>query len=173
MIATPSQTVGPYFALGLGSRTSDELVEPGTPGAIGIVGRVLDGAGQPVPDAMVEVWQADTSGEHVEGFGWGRSVCDEQGRFSFVTVKPGAVEDVAVGRQAPHLNLLVFARGLLKPTRTRLYFPDEDAANEIDPVLFALPDDRARATLLAEPEGEGLRFDIRLQGDAQTVFFAL
>lgn len=158
---TPSQTVGPYFSLGLLDPPANELV----PGAIRITGRVLDGAGEPVPDAMVELWQADEEGRYRTDFGWGRSGCDTEGRYSFVTCKPGRVEG-----QAPHLTVMVFARGLLKPVLTRMYFPDENDANTGDPVLSAVDDP---STLVARATDDGLEFDIRLQGDGETVFFAV
>jgi protocatechuate 3,4-dioxygenase alpha subunit len=158
---TPSQTVGPYFSLGLLDRAARELV----PGGIRITGRVLDGAGEPVPDALVEIWQADEEGRYRPDFGWGRSGCDEEGRFAFVTAKPGPVDG-----QAPHLTVLVFARGLLKPVLTRMYFPDEQSANADDPVLAALDDG---SSLVARSTDDGLEFDIRLQGEAETVFFAV
>jgi protocatechuate 3,4-dioxygenase alpha subunit len=160
-MTTPSQTVGPYFALGLLDRRANDLVPEG----IRITGRVLDGAGEPVPDAMVEIWQADEDGRYRPEFGWGRSGCDAEGGFSFVTRKPGRVQG-----QAPHLSVLVFARGLLKPVRTRMYFPDEEAANTTDPVLSAVDDAR---TLIAHSTEDGLEFDIHLQGEDETVFFAL
>jgi protocatechuate 3,4-dioxygenase, alpha subunit len=169
---TPSQTVGPFFSIGLGVRPQNELVEASTSDAVRLSGSVLDGAGAGVADAMVEIWQADRDGGYRDGFGWGRCGTDGSGRFSFVTVKPGAVADPAGWRQAPHLTVLVFARGLLKPVLTRMYFPDEQPANDADPVLSALGDE-ARATLVAEPDGDALTFDIRLQGDRQTTFFAL
>ncbi len=159
---TPSQTVGPFFSFGLCERPCHEIA-PG--GDVVFSGRVLDGAGDAVPDAMVEVWQADADGRYREDFGWGRCGTDGDGRFAFTTVKPGPVEG-----QAPHLELLVFARGLLKPVLTRIYFPGDD--HEADPVLGALPDED-RATLVARPEGGALRFDVRLQGPGQTTFFAL
>ena len=163
-LATPSQTVGPFFHLGLCRRPSDVVAEGGD---VRIEGRVLDGAGEPVPDALVEIWQAGADGVYRDGFGWGRCPTDADGRYSFTTVKPGPVEG-----QAPHVVVLVFARGLLKPCLTRLYFPDEPA-NEADTVLSAL-DERDRATLVAADEGGGrFRFDVRLQGDAQTAFFAV
>jgi protocatechuate 3,4-dioxygenase, alpha subunit len=158
---TPSQTVGPYFSLGLLDRPANELV----PGGIRISGRVLDGAGEPVPDALVEIWQADEDGRYRRDFGWARSGCDSEGRYSFVTSKPGAVDG-----QAPHLTVMVFARGLLKPVLTRMYFPDEQPANADDPVLAAVED---RSTLVARSRSDGLEFDIRLQGEAETVFFAV
>ena len=158
---TPSQTVGPYFSLGLLDPPANELV----PGGIRITGRVLDGAGEPVPDAVVEIWQADEEGRYRPDFGWGRSGCDQEGRYAFVTGKPGSVDG-----QAPHLTVLVFARGLLKPVLTRMYFPDEQEANAGDPVLAALDDG---SSLVARPTADGLAFDIRLQGEDETVFFAV
>jgi protocatechuate 3,4-dioxygenase, alpha subunit len=164
---TPSQTVGPFFAIGLSDRKLDQVVPDGTADAIRIEGRVLDGAGEPVADAMVEVWQADAAGEYSGDFGWGRSGTDDEGRFGFLTVKPGPA-----ARQAPHLVVLVFARGLLKPVLTRMYFPDEAEANARDPVLETVPAEE-RSTLVAAADGDVLRFDLRLQGDDQTAFFDL
>jgi len=162
--ATPSQTVGPFFAFGLCVRPHHELVHPGRADALRIEGRVLDGAGEPVFDAMVEIWQADAEGGHREGFGWGRSGTDADGRYGFVTVKPG-------GDGAPFVTMLVFARGLLKPVMTRIYFPDEPA-NDSDPLLAALSE-AERAGLTAVAENGGMRFDVHLQGDRQTTFLAL
>ena len=167
---TPSQTVGPYFALGLFAQTAHELVTAGSSGAIRVSGRVLDGAAEPVPDAIVEVWQADEAGRYRTDFGWGRSGCDADGRFSFITVKPGRVANGSGEWQAPHLMVMVFARGLLKPVLTRMYFPDEEEANAQDPVLSAVDDG---SSLVARPTGDGLAFDVRLQGEGETVFFAV
>jgi protocatechuate 3,4-dioxygenase alpha subunit len=164
---TPSQTVGPFFSLGLCAVPVNELVEAQRAGAVRIAGRVLDGAGEAVPDALVEIWQADEDGEYRADFGWGRCGTDEEGRYSFTTVKPGSA-----GGQAPHLSMLVFARGLLKAVCTRMYFPDEEEANDRDPVLRCVPESE-RATLVAAQDGEALRFDIQLQGSDQTAFFAL
>jgi protocatechuate 3,4-dioxygenase, alpha subunit len=135
------------------------------PDGIRVTGRVLDGAGEPVPDAMVEVWQADEEGRYRPDFGWGRSGCDHNGRYSFFTCKPGRVEG-----QAPHLTLMVFARGLLKPVLTRMYFPDEEEANGEDRVLAGVDD---AATLVARDTGGDFEFDIYLQGERETVFFAV
>ena len=158
---TPSQTVGPYFSLGLLERAGNMLV----PDGITLTGRVFDGAGEPVPDALVELWQADEEGRYRPDFGWARSGCDEDGRYSFRTLKPGRVED-----QAPHLSLMVFARGLLKPVLTRMYFPDEHEANAEDRVLAGVEDP---STLIARAAGGGLEFDIHLQGERETTFFAV
>ena len=159
---TPSQTIGPFFAIG--------LCEPGREGVVvdgseRIEGRVLDGAGEPVADAMVEIWHADEAGAYRERYGWARCGTDGEGRFAFRTTKPGPA-----GRQAPHVELLVFARGLLKPVLTRLYFPED--AHDADPVLSSLSA-AERATLVAERDGDVLRFDVRLQGERQTVFFTV
>jgi protocatechuate 3,4-dioxygenase, alpha subunit len=134
-------------------------------GGIRVTGRVLDGAGEPVPDAVVEVWQADEKGRYRPDFGWGRSGCDQAGRYSFLTCKPGRVED-----QAPHLTMMVFARGLLKPVLTRMYFPEEEEANGEDRVLAGVDDP---STLVARDAGGDLEFDICLQGERETVFFAV
>jgi protocatechuate 3,4-dioxygenase alpha subunit len=156
LVPTPSQTVGPFFTIGLCRGPQNEVV-PG--GSVRIVGRVLDGQGGPVPDAVVELWQPGRDGTR-----WGRCGTDPDGRFAFVTEKPET-------EGAPYVAVAVFARGLLKQVATRLYFPDEPA-NEDDPVLAAL-DPTRRETLVARAEDGTLRFDIRLQGDGETVFFAL
>jgi protocatechuate 3,4-dioxygenase alpha subunit len=167
---TPSQTVGPFFEFGLVTKT--ELVEPGTPGAIRIEGQVLDGAGEPVPDGLIEIWGADVEGHYEGNSGWGRCQTEPDGGYAFTTVKPGTVQEPDGTVQAPHVTVLCFARGLLKPVLTRLYFPDEAGANAADPLLGAIEDDAERATLVATATGpSAYRFDIRLQGDAQTVFF--
>jgi protocatechuate 3,4-dioxygenase alpha subunit len=177
-VPTPSQTVGPYLSLGVAPLERSEVVPAGTPGACTISGRVLDGAGAPVPDAVVELWQADPEGRvggapAPDGTApwFGRSLTGADGRFRFVTVKPGAVPLSSGEPQAPHVELLVFARGLLRHVRTRVYFPDETDANAADPVLSRVPGDR-RHTLVATPDADGLRFDVALQGRDETVFFA-
>ena len=163
--STPSQTVGPYFTLGLFASQAYELVEPTSAGAVQVTGRVLDGAGDPVPDAMVEIWQADEDGRYRGDFGWGRSGCDAEGRFSLTIVKPGRISE-----DAPHLVMMVFARGMLKPVLTRMYFPDEEEANAVDSVLSRLEDG---SSLVARPVEGGYEFDVHLQGDDETVFFAV
>jgi protocatechuate 3,4-dioxygenase alpha subunit len=189
---TPSQTVGPFFAYGLtpqqygypmASIASGALAEGETDGErIRIEGRVFDGAGQPVSDAMIEIWQADAHGRYAhpadprgsntgfKGFGRVGTGTDPQSRFVFDTVKPGRVD----AHQAPHVNVIVFMRGMLLHTFTRLYFSDEADANAADPVLASVPADR-RGTLIAHREqGQGTpvyRFDIHMQGDKETVFF--
>lgn len=178
---TPSQTVGPFFSIGLPWADGPNVVDEGTPDAIWLRGRVLDGRGNPVPDALVETWQADPSGrfEHpddprgsVEGFrGFGRCLVDAEGAYAILTRKPGAVPWVDGTTQAPHIDVSVFARGLLKRVVTRIYFSDEAAANIADPVLSAIVDPTAKDTLIGERTDDGYMFDIRLQGERETVFF--
>jgi protocatechuate 3,4-dioxygenase alpha subunit len=187
---TPSQTVGPFLAIGLPWPDGPQVVPPGTPGAIVISGRVLDGAGDAVPDALVETWQAapdgtfahpddPRAGNALTGFrGFGRCATDADGRWHVDTLRPGQVPAPGGGLQAPHLDVSVFARGLLDRLVTRIYLADEEAANAADPVLASIEDPVRRATLIAEPgEGPGqFRFDIQLQGRAgpaglETVFF--
>jgi protocatechuate 3,4-dioxygenase alpha subunit len=173
LVPTPSQTVGPFFWFGLCEHPCSELVAVDHADALQVSGTVFDGADEPVPDAMVELWQADEHGTYRGDFGWGRCGTDATGRFSFLTVKPGPVAAASGKRQAPHLVLLAFARGLLKPVLTRMYFPDEAEANAEDPVLTAIEGAGARETLIAAQAPDGLRFDIHLQGERQTTFFAL
>jgi protocatechuate 3,4-dioxygenase alpha subunit len=170
---TPSQTAGPYHSIGLlRDPVPTVLVDPDDLRAVRIHGRLLDGTGDGVTDGLVEIWQANEAGVHVGATGFGRSGTVDDGRFSFVTVTPGALAWPDGGLQAPHLLVGVFARGLLKRVVTRLYFPDEIEANDADPVLAGLSPAQ-RATLIAVPEDGGLRFDIRLQGPSQTTFFAV
>lgn len=183
--STPSQTVGPYFAIGLPWKGGTHAVRPGTEGAVAITGTVYDGAGDPVPDSLIETWQADPEGrfadlwEHggrsqFEGFrGFAR--CGGEGgdgSYEIVTVKPGPVPGPGGRVQAPHIDVSVFARGMLHRCVTRIYFPDEEQANAADPVLAMVPAGR-RDTLIATQAGESYRFDIRLQGHRETVFFDL
>jgi protocatechuate 3,4-dioxygenase alpha subunit len=161
---TPSQTVGPFFGVGLPFENGEQVVSPGSAGVIRIEGQVLDGNGEPVPDALLEIWQPGT--------GFGRTRTDAEGAFSFMTVKPGAVPAPDGRLQAPHLNLTVFARGLLRHLVTRIYFPDETEANAGDPVLNLVEPAR-RQTLIANNGSGVLHFDVRLQGERETVFFAI
>jgi protocatechuate 3,4-dioxygenase alpha subunit len=163
---TPAQTVGPFFAIGLPWEDGPTVVARDAEGAIALRGRVLDGAGDPVPDALVETWQADQEGRFGTGFrGFGRCPTGPEGEWEIVTLKPGCVDG-----QAPHVAVSVFARGLLHRVVTRIYFGDEAAANASDPLLSRL-DEARRATLIAEPEDGGYRFDVHLQGPDETVFF--
>ncbi len=174
---TPSQTVGPFFGFALPYAGGDRVAPPDGNGAVRVEGQVLDADGAPVSDALVEIWQADRRGVYGQardsGFtGFGRCRTDPEGLFHFVTVKPGPVPATGGGMQAPHLNVTVFARGLLRHLVTRMYFPDEAAANAADPVLN-LVDRERRSTLISHDEAGILRFDIHLQGSDETVFFAI
>jgi protocatechuate 3,4-dioxygenase alpha subunit len=177
--------VGPYFAIGLPWDIGPLAVSPAVPGAIRVGGRVYDGHGEPVPDHLLEFWQADPSGRfadmhdyggrsELEGFrGFARyGVEDGDGSFEIVTVKPGPVPGLGETIQAPHIDVSVFARGMLQRCVTRIYFADEPNANAVDPVLARVPEGR-RETLLAQPVEGGYRFDIHLQGPQETVFFAI
>jgi protocatechuate 3,4-dioxygenase alpha subunit len=198
---TPSQTVGPFFAYGLAPKgrcewdpnghyswketISDNLITPDATGTkIRIEGRVLDGDGMPINDAMIEIWQADAQGRyaHARGetprpnakfTGFGRSATDKNGIYSFDTIKPGVVPGPDGKAQAPHIVVCIFSRGMLRQIYARLYFSDEKA-NDADPILALVPSDR-RGTLIAHKQpGSGTalyRFDIRVQGDNETVFF--
>ncbi|HEY7825702.1 MAG TPA: protocatechuate 3,4-dioxygenase subunit alpha [Candidatus Acidoferrales bacterium] len=183
--ATGSQTVGPFFHLGLADFYRENLVSTGAPGEkISIRGRVLDADGEGVNDAMLEIWQADSQGNFHEtkesaekseaaGFwGFGRIATNSDGRFHFTTVKPGRVPGAGGAIQAPHIVVTIFMRGLLKQLTTRIYFPGEPA-NEEDAVLRLVPPAR-RATLIAaraaENSGE-LEWNVILQGAKETVFF--
>ena len=181
---TPSQTVGPFFGPSLIEAESEKLVRPDTRGdRITIEGRITDGDGAPVIDAMVEIWQANAEGryDHIEDdqeklldpafHGYGRAATDARGTFRFETIKPGAVLGTDGVLQAPHINVSIFARGLLKRLCTRIYFPD-DPLNETDLVLITIAPER-RATLIASrvPSSNVMRFDIIFQGANETVFF--
>jgi protocatechuate 3,4-dioxygenase alpha subunit len=178
--------VGPFLAIGLPWEDGPFVVPADTPGAVTITGRVLDGAGEPVPDALVETWQAAPDGrfghpddprgaEGRAGFrGFGRCPTGPEGWYRIVTLKPGPLPAPDGGVEAPHLDVSVFARGLLDRVVTRIYFPDEAEANAADPVLSSITDQARAATLIAraDPDAAGrLRFDIHLQGARETVFF--
>jgi protocatechuate 3,4-dioxygenase alpha subunit len=181
--ATASQTVGPFLHIGLEWLTRDQLAPLGVSGErVTVEGRVLDGDGQPVTDAFIEVWQANAQGKYAhpedwqekpvdpEFQGFGRVPTDNRGAFRFTTVKPGRVPNSGGGLQAPHLLIAVFMRGLLKQLVTRLYFPDEPS-NAADPVLSLVPAER-RPTLIARGRDSGvLEWDVVLQGQDETVFF--
>ena len=164
MSITPAQTVGPYFSIGLPWDDGPEVVPDGD---VWIRGVVLDGDREPIPDALIETWQADPSGVYgTEGFrGFGRAPTNERGEYAIRTVKPGSVGD-----QAPHIAVALFARGLLHWVMTRIYFPED--AHDGDPVLSGLSE-AERQTLIAVREEDGYRFDVRLQGPDETVFFDL
>jgi protocatechuate 3,4-dioxygenase alpha subunit len=200
---TPSQTVGPFFAYGLSPKgrchwdpdgtyswketVGDNLITPDAAGEkIHIEGRVLDGDGQPINDAMIEIWQADAQGRYASPAdtrarpnlkfkGFGRSATDKNGIYAFDTIKPGAVPGPSGKMQAPHVVVAVFSRGMLRQIYTRFYFSDE-SANASDPILALVPPER-RGTLIAHKQpGSGrpsYRFDIRVQGEDETVFFEI
>lgn len=182
---TPSQTVGPYFAIGLPWPEGPLAVARDAEGAVTISGRVYDGAGMPVPDCVIETWQPDPDGCFPDLHGYGEpcrrpgfrgfaryAAEDGDGSYEIVTLKPGAVPGPHGHRQAPHIAVSVFARGMLHRCVTRIYLGDEEAANAGDPVLARVPAHR-RWTLIAQPVPGGYRHDIRLQGTDETVFFAV
>jgi protocatechuate 3,4-dioxygenase alpha subunit len=198
-LLTPSQTVGPFFAIGLPWPDGPYVVPEGSPGAIVITGRVTDSAGEPVPDALVETWQAapdgsfahpddpregapaaagtgpagpDPAGPDPAFRGFARCPTGHGGEYRIVTLRPGPLPCGDGRTEAPHLDVSVFARGLLDRLVTRIYFPDEEPANAADPVLSSISERSRRDTLIAAPAGPGeFRFDVRLQGDGETVFF--
>lgn len=177
--STPSQTVGPYLHIGLTWDDGAYVVPAGTPGAVWIRGTVFDGAGEVITDALVETWQADGDGrfDHPDDprggatgkRGFGRSDTRDGG-FAVHTVVPGPVPGPCGEPQAPHLDVSVFARGLLHRTVTRIYFPEHTDAHAGDAVLASVPAER-RDTLIATRSDDGYRFDVRLQGNRETVFF--
>ena len=182
--STPSQTVGPFFSIGLDRLNRADLSQGASGERVTIQGRVLDGDGQPIPDAVLEIWQADPDGRyhHPEQagtpkdatpfFGFGRIPTDERGQFSFSTIKPGPVHGPDGKPQAPHLQISVFMRGLLKQLVTRVYFPEEPL-NDSDMVLQLVPELR-RQTLIAQrtgPQATTLEWNVCLQGEHETVFF--
>ena len=182
---TSSQTIGPYLHIGLTWLVIDNLAPQGVTGErVAVEGRIVDADGKPVDDAVVEIWQANAHGRYAHpedtqqkplepAFkGFGRVMTNSEGVFRFATIKPGRVPGAGGALQAPHLNVMIFMRGLLKHLTTRMYFPNEPA-NDEDSVLQRVPSER-RSTLVAAPvEGKSgaLRWDIALQGDGETVFF--
>ena len=181
-LQTPSQTVGPFFKPALIRPGQESMVTPKSRGErITIEGRVLDRDAAGVSDAMIELWQANADGRYdhpddsqeklidPDFHGFGRAATDERGCFRFYTIKPGSVPSPGNLLQAPHINVSIFARGLLKRLVTRIYFPDEPL-NAVDAVLNSVAAER-RSTLAARMENGVLRFDIVLQGENETVFF--
>ena len=184
LIATPSQTVGPFFSIGLDPLNVGDVAATGISGErVTIAGRVLDGEGIPVPDAVLEIWQANAHGKYAHPqdqqqtklesnfIGYGRVSTNDAGEFRFTTIKPGAVPGLNGKNQAPHLAVSVFMRGLLKRLVTRIYFPDE-TANAADLVLSLVPESR-RLTLIARrtAPADQLEWNVILQGANETVFF--
>ena len=184
-LTTPSQTVGPYFAIGLPWPTGPFAVAPDSPGSIKITGIVYDGAGEPILDSLLEIWGADGDGNFADLWGYGgpsrvagfrgfARFGEEggDGSFEFVTLKPGPIRLADGVVLAPHLDLNLFARGMLRHVVTRIYFADEPVANAADPILARVPAER-RDTLIATPTADGYALDIRVQGPGETVFFAV
>ena len=185
LVATSSQTVGPFFHFGLATDPRlGQMTGPATPGdRIRLRVRVIDGAGEPLPDALVELWQADAAGRYVDSpdhgdgdpgqafRGWGRLPTNASGECEFATIRPGATTAGDGRPQASHINVCLFARGMLRHIFTRLYFAG-DPMLPADPVLALVPESR-RATLVAHQSDGVWTFDIRLQGDRETVFFDL
>ncbi|HXF03310.1 MAG TPA: protocatechuate 3,4-dioxygenase subunit alpha [Arthrobacter sp.] len=177
LVATPGQTIGPFYGFALPYEKDSQLVHRAHTGSIRLHGVVTDGHGSPIPDSMLEIWQADEHGEISRETGslvrddhtftgFGRVAVDNVGHYTFTTVNPGATEQ----GKAPFISMVVFARGLLNRLFTRIYLPEDTEALANDPLLSSLPEER-RKTLIAEREPNGdLRFDIRLQGEDETVF---
>ena len=177
---TPGQTVGPFYGYALPFPGDNELVAPGHPDAVRLHGTVYDGAGNPVPDALLEIWQAGSDGQvaQVEGSlrrdgwtftGFGRTAVDDNGHYSFTTVQPGAIPGAGGERSAPFFAMTIFARGLLDALFTRAYLPYGNLAGET--LLASLSEER-RNTLICQSERSGYRFDVHLQGAQETVFLA-
>jgi protocatechuate 3,4-dioxygenase alpha subunit len=187
---TPAQTAGPYLLIGLSWDGGEFAAPADTPGAVEISGMLYDGAGVPVPDGLIETWQAGPDGRFhhpddprgvvppVSGVtGFGRSPTADGGRYRIITVRPGALPGPGGTTQAPHLDVSVFARGMLHRVVTRLYFPEDaglagPGGHAADPVLATVPAGR-RSTLIARKTEGGYAFDIRIQGEGETVFFDL
>jgi len=184
LVTTPSQTVGPFFSLGLEQLIVDTIAPENVPGErVTIRGRVLDGDGKPVPDALIEIWQADAAGRYAHPedtlskaaqnkfLGYGRVPTNENGEFRFVTVKPGRVPGPHGKLQAPHLAISIFMRGLLKRLVTRIYFPGE--ASNVEDFVLNLVEPARRETLIGRMsrDGKQLEWNVILQGEGETVFF--
>lgn len=179
---TPGQTVGPFYGYALPYEKDRELLAPGSPGSIRLQGTVYDGAGHPIPDAILEIWQPDSDGKVVhrtgslvrDGYtftGFGRSAVGNTGVYTFTTVNPGSTEPVpGKPAAAPFISVAVFARGLMNRLFTRVYLPENEEALAADPLLSSLDPER-RSTLIARRDADGgLTWDIRLQGEGETVF---
>ena len=179
LVPTPGQTIGPFYGYALPFEKGNELVNQAHPAAVRLHGVVYDGKGEVIPDSMLEIWQADENGTVVsadgslvrDGYtftGFGRVPVDNVGHYTFTTVNPGPTEE----GKAPFIMLTVFARGLLNRLFTRIYLPEDTEALANDPLLASLPEER-RKTLIATREADGsLRFDVRLQGEDETVFLS-
>lgn len=189
LVPTPGQTIGPFFGYASGYeqvhlpfRDGNHLINPGRPEAVRLTGVVYDGNGTPIPDAMLEIWQADENGDIPQESGslvrdgwtftgWGRATVDNEGRYTFSTVNPGPTEE----GKAPFIHLVVFARGLLNKLHTRIYLPEDTAALESDPLLSSLDETRRQTLIARRGEDGSLHFDVWLQAlednaDKETVF---
>jgi len=162
---TPAQTIGPFFHGALCRPDDGRLAEPDSAGAFELRGRVVDGAGAPVADALLELWQTDGRDS-----AFCRAATDSAGEWRVTARKRPAAALADGRRQAPHIAVSLFARGLLHRLVTRIYFPDEAAANARDPLLSSIADPKTRARLIAQPAEGGLRFDVFLQGERETPF---
>ncbi|MFH5879148.1 protocatechuate 3,4-dioxygenase subunit alpha [Arthrobacter sp. NA-172] len=174
---TPGQTVGPFYGYALPFNKDNELLAPGSAGSIRLQGTVYDGAGEPIPDAILEIWQPDSEGNVVQrtgslvrdGYtftGWGRAAVGNSGVFTFTTVNPGPTE---VGA-APFISVVVFARGLMNRLFTRVYLPENEESLAADPLLSSLDPERRRTLIARRDADGGLTWDLRLQGENETVF---
>lgn len=179
LVPTPGQTIGPFYGYALPFEKGGELVNRAHPAAVRLHGVVYDGNGEVIPDSMLEIWQADENGNVAsadgslvrDGYtftGWGRVPVDNVGHYTFTTVNPGPTEE----GKAPFIMLTVFARGLLNRLFTRIYLPEDTEALANDPLLASLPEDRRKTLIAAREEDGSLRFDIRLQGEDETVFLS-
>lgn len=176
---TPGQTIGPFYGYALPFEKDNELVNQANPNSVRLHGVITDGKGEVIPDALLEIWQADENGNVVsrdgslvrDGYtftGWGRTAVDNVGHYTFTTVNPGATED----GKAPFIMLTVFARGLLNRLFTRIYLPEDTQALANDPLLSSLTEAQPKTLIATREEDGSLRFDIRLQGEDETVFLA-
>lgn len=179
LVPTPGQTIGPFYGYALPFDKGEELVNQAHPNSVRLHGVVSDGNGDPIPDSMLEIWQADENGNIIsrdgslvrDGYtftGWGRVAVDNVGHYTFTTLNPGATEE----GKAPFIMLTVFARGLLNRLFTRIYLPEDTAALANDPLLASLPEERRKSLIATREEDGSLRFDIRLQGEDETVFLS-
>jgi protocatechuate 3,4-dioxygenase alpha subunit len=174
-VPTPSQTAGPFLSIGMQWCAVGSTV-PVSDDAVTVTGRLLDGSGAPVTDAVLEFWQADANGHFPPktATGWSgftRALTDGDGTYVLRTVKPGRVAVTSGALQAPHIDVSIFARGLLQRLVTRIYFADETTANAEDPLLASIGDAALATTLVADSRPDGYHLDVRLQGDGETVFF--
>ncbi|WP_443946292.1 protocatechuate 3,4-dioxygenase subunit alpha [Pedobacter sp. AW1-32] len=172
-LLTPQQTVGPYYSIGLAPLYKDQLFsEAKETKHIRISGKILDGKSSPIPDAVIEIWQADEAGNYLntdEGFA--RISVNQNGQFSFTTIKPGAERNADSSKQAPHLNVTIFMRGALKSLKTRIYFEDEMELNQADRVLKEVSEQRKHTLIASLQSAKNYQINLVIQGENETVFF--